>query len=233
MSPETRHNPEAVPGGLAALEQRLAKDLECLGWPARDWMPQQGAEHGVPVLDVAIVGAGQAGLAAAAALAQHGIHALVFDRAPLDFEGPWATTARMETLRSPKELTGPALGLPALTFRAWFEAQFGADEWARLDGCVYCTSVHAQRFEQLAKRSDLIEQVFEDPATAGTSEREKAIVKFSAELTLRPDALGAEVVAGGEQQMLCIARALMSRPKLLPMDEPSMGAAYLGGHANA
>lgn len=133
MSPETRHNPEAVPGGLAALEQRLAKDLECLGWPARDWMPQQGAEHGVPVLDVAIVGAGQAGLAAAAALAQHGIHALVFDRAPLDFEGPWATTARMETLRSPKELTGPALGLPALTFRAWFEAQFGADEWARLD----------------------------------------------------------------------------------------------------
>ena len=39
----------------------------------------------------------------------------------------------METLRSPKELTGPALGLPALTFRAWFEAQFGADAWARLD----------------------------------------------------------------------------------------------------
>ena len=119
--------------GLAALEQRLAKDLECLGWPARDWMPQQAAEDGVPVLDVAIIGAGQAGLAAAAALAQHGIHAVVFDRAPRDFEGPWATTARMETLRSPKELTGPALGLPALTFRAWFEAQFGPDAWTQLD----------------------------------------------------------------------------------------------------
>lgn len=119
--------------GLAALEQRLAKDLECLGWPARDWMPPQAAEGGVPVLDVAIIGAGQAGLAAASALAQHGIHAVVFDRAPRDFEGPWATTARMETLRSPKELTGPALGLPALTFRAWFEAQFGADAWTQLD----------------------------------------------------------------------------------------------------
>ncbi|HSV84748.1 MAG TPA: NAD(P)/FAD-dependent oxidoreductase, partial [Ramlibacter sp.] len=47
--------------------------------------------------------------------------------------GPWATTARMETLRSPKELTGPALGLPALTFRAWFEAQFGLAAWDAMD----------------------------------------------------------------------------------------------------
>jgi FAD-dependent urate hydroxylase len=125
--------PSPTAPGLAALEQRLAKDLECLGWPARDWMPQQAAEDGVPVLDVAIIGAGQAGLAAASALAQQGIHAVVFDRAPRDFEGPWATTARMETLRSPKELTGPALGLPALTFRAWFEAQFGVDAWTQLD----------------------------------------------------------------------------------------------------
>lgn len=130
--PSLSHS-QAAPGGLAALEQRLAQDLECLGWPARDWMPQQAAEDGLSVLDVAIIGAGQAGLAAAAALAQQGIHAVVFDRAPRDFEGPWASTARMETLRSPKELTGPALGLPALTFRAWFEAQFGADAWTRLD----------------------------------------------------------------------------------------------------
>ena len=53
----------------------------------------------------------------------------VFDRSPAGFEGPWATYARMETLRSPPELTGPAFGSPALTFRAWFEAQFGSDAW--------------------------------------------------------------------------------------------------------
>jgi hypothetical protein len=38
----------------------------------------------------------------------------------------------MDTLRSPKHLTGPDLGFPALTFRAWYEAQHGADGWQRL-----------------------------------------------------------------------------------------------------
>jgi len=60
---------------------------------------------------------------------------------------------------------------------------------SRINGCVYCASVHAQRFEQLAKRNDTIKQVFEDPRTAGTTDREKAIVQFSIELTERPDAV--------------------------------------------
>ncbi|MBB3016685.1 peroxidase-related enzyme [Cupriavidus alkaliphilus] len=63
---------------------------------------------------------------------------------------------------------------------------------SRINGCVYCASVHAQRFEQLAKRNDVIRQVFDDPYTAGTTARERAIATFSAELTERPAEVTAE-----------------------------------------
>ena len=122
------------PASLEALEARLKRDLELLTLPpAKDWLePRTHPEYG-PVLDVAVVGAGMSGLSAAFALKCLAVRSLrVFDRSLAGFEGPWATFARMETLRSPPELTGPAFGFSNLTFRAWFEAQFGAAAWEKL-----------------------------------------------------------------------------------------------------
>lgn len=70
------------------------------------------------------------------------------------------------------------------------ERELGATVVSRINGCVYCASVHAQRFEQLAKRNDVIAQVFENPATAGATDRERAIAAFSIALTERPGDIG-------------------------------------------
>ena len=71
------------------------------------------------------------------------------------------------------------------------ERELGSLVTSRINGCVYCASVHAQRFEQLAKRSDVVEQVFDEPHTAGTTQREKAIVQAAVALTQAPEAFNA------------------------------------------
>ena len=89
---------------------------------------------GKPALDVLIVGAGQSGLAIAFALMRAQVdNILVIDRAEYGREGPWLTYARMRTLRSPKDYTGPDLDVPSLTYQAWHEARFGADSWNALE----------------------------------------------------------------------------------------------------
>ncbi|MBX8592656.1 peroxidase-related enzyme [Pseudomonas cichorii] len=82
------------------------------------------------------------------------------------------------------------------------ERELASTVVSRINQCVYCASVHAQRFEQLAKRNDVIAQIFTDPQTAGTTEREKAIVRFAIDLTLDPAALGAEHIRPLREQGL-------------------------------
>lgn len=126
-----QYNPNLA--GLATLEAQLAQDLAFLELPARPWVPER-RHNGVPVRDVVVIGAGMCGLAATARLVLGGItNVVAYDAAPTGLEGPWATFARMQTLRSPKTLTGPSLGLPQLTFRAWFTAQWGSEAWQSLD----------------------------------------------------------------------------------------------------
>lgn len=129
----TARHTSAPLDGLHALEARLREDLAWLELPPPSWVPPRSVD-GARVLDVAILGAGMAGLTLGAELRFLGIdNVLAFDAAPAGEEGPWVTYARMTTLRSPKQLTGPALRLPALTFRAWYEARFGRERWSALD----------------------------------------------------------------------------------------------------
>ncbi|MDQ2186262.1 peroxidase-related enzyme [Alcaligenaceae bacterium A4P071] len=115
------------------------------------------------------------------------------------------------------------------------ERELGATVTSRINGCVYCASVHAQRFEQLAKRTDAIEQVFEDPRTAGTDAREKAIAAFSVALTEKPGEIAAanikalEAVGLNEAEILDLVHSVAifawANRLMLNLGEPVFPAA--------
>jgi cation diffusion facilitator CzcD-associated flavoprotein CzcO len=117
---------------LLALEARVRRDLEMTAHPRSEWMAPR-LYRGKPALDVLVVGAGQSGLCIGFALMRERVrNILIIDRAPAGREGPWVTFARMPTLRSPKDQTGPDLGQASLTFEAWCDATNGAGSFARL-----------------------------------------------------------------------------------------------------
>ena len=119
--------------GLRLLEAEVRRDLARLNYPPRNWPLSVDGPDGKPALDVLIVGGGMYGQTMAFALYREGIRNFrVVEKAPPGREGPWGTYARMEILRSPKHQTGPDLGIPSLTFRAWLDAQNGSDGWANL-----------------------------------------------------------------------------------------------------
>ncbi len=133
MSPDWIVEMQKSNSGLDLLEVAIERDFEYLNFPPNNWVIPSLADDGSPLLDVLIVGGGMCGMAANFALRRLGITNIrTIDSNPKGLEGPWLTYARMETLRSPKHLTGPALGLPNLTFRAWFEAQYGQTAWDEL-----------------------------------------------------------------------------------------------------
>ena len=120
-------------GGLPALEARVRADLAMTAHPRAPWLLPRTGPDGSPALDVLVVGAGQSGLATAFGLLRSQVtNILVIDRAPAGAEGPWRSYARMPTLRSPKDFTGPDLDVPSLTYQSWHEARYGTAAWDAL-----------------------------------------------------------------------------------------------------
>jgi cation diffusion facilitator CzcD-associated flavoprotein CzcO len=124
---------EPIVAALEALSRRVHDELALFEYPTKDWVTPRRGPHGEAVHNVVIIGGGQTGLAIAFGLQREHISGvMVLDANAPGEEGPWVTFARMITLRTLKFLTGPDLGLPSLTFRAWHEAQYGKRSWEDL-----------------------------------------------------------------------------------------------------
>src|ERR1700744_3815057 len=108
-----------------------AAAVRLIGPDPANWGPDRpGIDH-----NVVLVGGGQTGCALAFALRRAGIGKVSVIDAAADEStaGGWLTAARMNLLRTPKSLSGPELGIPALGFQAWYEARHGAAAYSAMD----------------------------------------------------------------------------------------------------
>jgi branched-chain amino acid transport system ATP-binding protein len=79
-------------------------------------------------------------------------------------------------------------------------------------------------FANLTVRENLVMGAYNNNDKADVTRTIDMVVNVFPVLASRIAQLGG-TLSGGEQQMLAIGRAMMSRPKLLMMDEPSLGLA--------
>lgn len=105
--------------------------LRLLGADPENWVPDlPGIDH-----NVTIVGGSGTGSTFAFALRRAGIgRVTVIDAAADEARaGVWLNQARMRKLRTPKNLPGHELGIPALSFQAWYEARHGTEAYDAID----------------------------------------------------------------------------------------------------
>lgn len=123
------------------IDAAARETLRLIGPDPQNWVPDRaGVDH-----NVAIIGGGQSGSTFAFALRRAGIGKVTVIDAARDAasSGPWLSSARMHKLRTPKGLPGPELGLPGLSFQAWYESRHGTaayeaiDRIARVDWAAY------------------------------------------------------------------------------------------------
>lgn len=67
--------------------------------------------------------------------------------------------------------------------------ELGATTTSRINGCVYCASVHARMYANYSKQRDVILRFLDEGIDADLPELERAIVDASARLTRDPESL--------------------------------------------
>jgi uncharacterized peroxidase-related enzyme len=75
------------------------------------------------------------------------------------------------------------------------ERELGALAASVVNRCIYCASVHAGRYNVLAKRPEIVEAIYADETEAELPSREQALFNFGVELTRRPGEIGPDHLA--------------------------------------
>jgi uncharacterized peroxidase-related enzyme len=76
------------------------------------------------------------------------------------------------------------------------ERELGAVGASIVNRCVYCAAVHASRFNQMTRRTDVIEAIFAHGVDAELEEYQQAIFNFAVRLSRTPsEAKGEDVAA--------------------------------------
>ena len=66
------------------------------------------------------------------------------------------------------------------------DRELGALAVSRVNGCVYCASVHAQRYTQLSRQPEVVALIFANGVDAELGARERAVVDYATKLTRQP-----------------------------------------------
>ncbi len=124
------------------------------------------------------------------------------------------------TLRTISGLMAPRDG--SITFQG---EEIGGERAERIVAKGIAHSPEGRRiFTDLTVRENLDMGAYLVRDSAATKERLERVFTLFPRLEERAGQSGG-TLSGGEQQMLAIGRAMMSRPKLLLLDEPSLGIA--------
>jgi uncharacterized peroxidase-related enzyme len=67
--------------------------------------------------------------------------------------------------------------------------ELGATTASRINGCVFCASVHSRIFANLSKQREVTQRFLDDGIEADLPEKERAIVDLATKITLDPEGL--------------------------------------------